>query len=154
MANKLYLAYGSNLNIRQMQRRCPGAQVVGTATIEDYELLFKGSQTGSFLTIEAKAGASVPVGVWQVTEADVKALDRYEGYPKFYYRKSILLPVKDIQTEKVCKRRAFVYIMHEERTLGIPSDSYVRTCTDGYKDFGFDVDFLERAIAISKEALS
>ena len=154
MANKLYLAYGSNLNIRQMQSRCPGAQVVGTATIEDYELLFKGSQTGSFLTIEAKAGASVPVGVWRVTEADVKALDRYEGYPKFYYRKSMLLPVKDMETGKVRKRRAFVYIMHEERKLGIPCDSYMRTCTKGYEDFGFDTEFLDRAIAISKEALS
>ena len=47
----------------------------------------------------------------------------------------------------------FVYIMHEERALGIPCDSYVRTCTEGYKDFGFDTDFLERAISISKEAL-
>ena len=153
MANKLYLAYGSNLNIRQMRMRCPGAKVAGTATIADYELLFKGSMTGSFLTIERKDGASVPVGVWQVTEADVKALDRYEGYPKFYYRKSLFLPVKDIQTGQVRKCRAFVYIMHEERALGIPCDSYVRTCTEGYKDFGFDTDFLERAISISKEAL-
>lgn len=41
---KYYLAYGSNLNIRQMALRCPTAKPVGTAVIEDYELLFKGSK--------------------------------------------------------------------------------------------------------------
>ena len=51
---KYYLAYGSNLNIRQMQMRCPGAKPVGTMVLEDYELLFKGSKTGSYLTIEKK----------------------------------------------------------------------------------------------------
>ena len=61
-----YLAYGSNLNVRQMKLRCPTARVVGTAEIKDYELLFKGSQTGSYLTIEPKKGGIVPVAVWEV----------------------------------------------------------------------------------------
>lgn len=58
-----YLAYGSNLNIRQMALRCPTAKPVGTAVIKDYELLFKGSKTGAYLTIEPKVGAEVPVAV-------------------------------------------------------------------------------------------
>ena len=49
---KYYLAYGSNLNIPQMQYRCPEARIVGTAVIEGYRLLFNGSKTGSYLTIE------------------------------------------------------------------------------------------------------
>ena len=53
---KYYLAYGSNLNIRQMQMRCPGAKPVGTMVLKGYELLFKGSKTGSYLTIEKKKG--------------------------------------------------------------------------------------------------
>ena len=28
-----YIAYGSNLNLRQMARRCPTAKVVGTALL-------------------------------------------------------------------------------------------------------------------------
>ena len=48
---KYYLAYGSNLNIRQMALRCPTAKPVGTAVIKDYELLFKGSKTGAYLKI-------------------------------------------------------------------------------------------------------
>ena len=47
---KFYLAYGSNLNVKQMQFRCPDARIVGTAEIPNYQLLFKGSKTGSLLT--------------------------------------------------------------------------------------------------------
>ena len=63
---KYYLAYGSNLNVRQMALRCPTAKPVGSAVIKDYELLFKGSKTGAYLTIEPKSGAEVPVAVWSV----------------------------------------------------------------------------------------
>ena len=63
-----------------------------------YELLFKGSKTGSYLTVEKKPGRSVPVGVWEVTQADEKALDRYEGFPNFYYKKELTLPIKGIRT--------------------------------------------------------
>ena len=65
MCKRYYLAYGSNLNIPQMRHRCPTAKVVGTAEIRDYELLFKGSKTGSYLTIEPKKGATVPVAVFR-----------------------------------------------------------------------------------------
>ena len=57
---KFYLAYGSNLNVKQMQFRCPDARIVGTAEIPNYQLLFKGSKTGSYLTIEPKQGCIVP----------------------------------------------------------------------------------------------
>ena len=81
MQKRYYIAYGSNLNIRQMRMRCPHARVVGTAVIKDYELLFKGSLTGAYLTIEPKKGGAVPVAAWEVTESDEAALDRYEGFP-------------------------------------------------------------------------
>ena len=41
---RYYIAYGSNLNVRQMKFRCPTAKIVGTAVIGDYELLYKGSK--------------------------------------------------------------------------------------------------------------
>ena len=72
---RLYLAYGSNLSLEQMALRCPDALPVGTAEISGYHLLFKGSGTGSYLTIEPKRRAKVPVAVWQVSEADEKRLE-------------------------------------------------------------------------------
>ena len=142
---RYYLAYGSNLNIAQMQFRCPDAVVVGTAVIPDYELLFKGSLTGAYLTIEPKQGAQVLVGVWEVSLADELRLDRYEGFPSFYYKKEIRIPVVDIRTGKTRQRDAFVYIMHENRKLGVPTSFYMRTCLEGYRDFGFDTAPLRQA---------
>lgn len=150
MSKRYYIAYGSNLNIMQMKMRCPGARIIGTSVIEDYQLLFKGSKTGSYLTIEPMEGAKVPVVIWEVTETDEKALDRYEGYPNFYYKKEMTLDIKGIRTGKVRRRDAFVYIMHEERELGIPSWYYVNTCLDGYRAFGFDEKYLFDAIRISR----
>ena len=150
MSKRYYIAYGSNLNIMQMRMRCPGARIIGTSVIEDYQLLFKGSKTGSYLTIEPMGGAEVPVVIWEVTESDEKALDRYEGYPNFYYKKEMTLDIKGIRTGKVRRRDAFVYIMHEERELGIPSWYYVNTCLDGYRAFGFDEKYLFDAIRISR----
>ena len=35
---KLYIAYGSNLNLEQMANRCPTAKVVGTSEIKDHNV--------------------------------------------------------------------------------------------------------------------
>ncbi|MBQ9347848.1 MAG: gamma-glutamylcyclotransferase [Oscillibacter sp.] len=143
---RYYLAYGSNLNIRQMRSRCPEARIIGTAEIPDYQLLFKGSGTGAYLTIERKKGAAVPVGVWSVTAADEASLDMYEGFPSFYYKTEMTVTVKGIQSGKNSRRKALVYIMHEDRKPGIPNRRYVNTCAEGYRDFGFDERILAEAI--------
>lgn len=148
---KYYIAYGSNLNIRQMKYRCQGALVVGTGFIKDYELLFKGSKTGSYLTIEEKKGSSVPVAIWKVDEHHEKALDRYEGYPTFYYKKEIEIDFISLKRKLPHHAKAFVYIMHEDRQLGVPSIEYVRVCLEGYKTFGFSPKYIEDAIKKSME---
>ena len=148
---RYYLAYGSNVNVPQMAHRCPDARVVGTAIIPDYELLFKGSKTGSYLTIEPREGSMVPVVVWAVNEADEKALDRYEGYPSFYYKKDFKIQYSGLRSRRPRTVNAFAYIMHEERPIGIPSKYYVETCLDGYITFGFDESVLRNAYVKSLE---
>ena len=142
---RYYIAYGSNLNVAQMRRRCPTATILATANLKGYELLFKGSLTGSYLTIEKNENNSVPVAIWEVTPTDELALDRYEGYPNFYYKKNIKLTCKVFHTCEINEIAAFAYIMHEDRPIGIPSEFYLRTCLDGYKAFGFDKRVLMRA---------
>lgn len=144
--SKYYLAYGSNLNTKQMKSRCPTAIAIGTGTIKDYRLLFKGSKTGSYLTIEQAKGFEVPVAVWKVEENDERSLDIYEGYPSFYYKKEIDIDFVTIKSKKQRHEKAFVYIMHEERKLGIPSQYYLGVCLEGYLRFGFDAKILETAL--------
>ena len=146
MKKRYYLAYGSNLNIDQMAWRCPDAVPLGTAEIPDYRLLFRGSKTGSYLTIEPKEGAKVPVAVWEVSTADEAKLDRYEGYPNFYYKTEMEITYKGLRSGRKRKRTAFVYIMHEDRPLGEPSLYYVRTCAEGYRSFGFKLGHLRKAL--------
>ena len=107
-SRKLYLAYGSNLD-----------QAEGTGVIKDYRLMFKGSKTGSYLTIEPAKGYEVPVGVWSVTPEDERMLDVYEGYPRFYYKTDMRLPVTAFGSNEAKMRKAFIYIMHEERHPGV-----------------------------------
>ena len=54
------------------------------------------------------------------------------------------LPVR-LANGKTKKLTAFIYIMHEERELGCPSLAYIRTCKEGYRNFGFDQKYLETA---------
>ena len=153
-ARRWYIAYGSNLNVRQMRMRCPHATILGTARLTGWELLFKGSKTGSYLTIEPKDGGEVPVVIWEVTEDDERALDRYEGFPSFYYKKDIKVQCKGIRTGKRRTLTAFAYIMHEDRPIGIPTDYYMDVCLEGYDTFFFDPKVLLDAYDRCKEECS
>jgi len=46
METKIYAAYGSNMNLKQMKKRCPKAKVIGKGELHDYKLTFRGKQTG------------------------------------------------------------------------------------------------------------
>ncbi len=137
---KKYIAYGSNLNLKQMRFRCPTAKNVGKSEIPDYELVFRGSKTGSYLTIEPKEGGTVPVLIWEVQPKDELALDRYEGYPSFYGKENMTV-ILDGEPLK-----AMVYTMPTHHELGLPSQYYVDTVAEGYETAGFDLKILEDSI--------
>ena len=107
MAKKrLYVAYGSNLNIQQMRLRCPTAKLVGTGIVEDYELQFKGAANHSYATIAENEGETVPVAVWELQPRDEKFLDRYEGYPSHYFKQDISVKMDngEVQLRKVNRK--------------------------------------------------
>ena len=132
---KYYLAYGSNLNKRQMDLRCRDAVPVCAVTIKDYELVFRG-----VATIEPKPGASVQCGVWMISRDDERQLDRYEGYPRLYWKQDFQIEVEGEAVE------AMAYVMatgaYPKRP---PSTEYLRTIMEGYEDFGLD----DRALIVA-----
>jgi gamma-glutamylcyclotransferase (GGCT)/AIG2-like uncharacterized protein YtfP len=145
---KYYIAYGSNMDERQMAARCRDAVLVGTGFIQGYELLFKGSLTGCYATIEPKAGGCVPVTLWTISNADEKRLDRYEGFPTFYYKKDV-----KVQTENGTIT-GLVYIMHEDRHCGVPFPWYYEQMDRDYRKFGFDRTLLKKALDASKAGMA
>lgn len=137
--NKLYVAYGSNLNLEQMAYRCPTAKVLGASEMKGWRLLFRGARAGAVATIEPYKGGSVPVLVWEITPADEAALDRYEGWPFLYRKETVRVKLNGKAL------MAMAYIMNEGRPLGQPSCYYYSTILEGYKDAGFNIDILRNA---------
>lgn len=133
---KYYLAYGSNLNIDQMLQRCPGAIRVGTATIEDYRITFRGgfrsACRGGVANIEPRKGSRVPVGIWSVTESDERSLDCYEGFPYLYKKVEFSVKLPDLRTVS-----AMAYVMVSGLPWSQPSPYYLNVIKQGYTDFGF-----------------
>lgn len=144
-----YLAYGSNLSLAQMSHRCPNARVVGVSTIHDYQLLFKGSGSGNYATIEPRSGCHVPVLVWEISESDERSLDRYEGFPSFYYKKKFRVSVH-LDGSGTKRLTCMAYIMDECRSLGLPSAHYFGVLAEGYLRFGFDCKILCDALVDSE----
>lgn len=147
MKNKLYVAYGSNLNLPQMLVRCPNAKVVGASEIKDYALVFRGGRYGAVATIEPKEGASVPVLLWKITPKDENALDIYEGFPRLYKKETMKLEMDDKNVS------AMVYVMTPGHSPGIPTASYYNTICEGYKTAGFDTKIVENAVEYSEELM-
>jgi gamma-glutamylcyclotransferase (GGCT)/AIG2-like uncharacterized protein YtfP len=143
---KVYLAYGSNLNLEQMGERCPDAAVIGTTVLYDYHLVFRGGRHTGVATIEMKQGAMVPVLLWEITEKCEKALDRYEGHPHLYRKKQLMV---NLDGDELV---AMAYVMNEGPPLAMPDAYYYATILDGYHDCGFDEQILKQAVIESMEA--
>ena len=111
----IYIAYGSNLNKDQMDFRSPNATPLGKMYLPDYKLVFRG-----VADIIKKKGEFVPVGIWDVTDDCVKALDRYEGSPRLH--------------QWVDVGMGFTYMMRH-RDYAVPSDQYFEAISTGYQDF-------------------
>ena len=140
MSRKYYLAYGSNLDVDQMLRRCPDAVQIGSAVVKDYELLFRGNARHfGVATIEPRKGESVPVGIWSISERDERALDWYEGWPRLYEKRNFRVTVRGKAIS------AMAYIMTPGNPITPPRGGYLETIEKGYHDFGFDTGTLFEA---------
>lgn len=141
---KLYIAYGSNLNVEQMAYRCPDALPVGRAVIRDYRLVFRG-----VLTIEPYKGGEVPVGIWSISKVDEANLDIYEGFPRLYRKETLRLNA-DMFYGPTVSIDGIAYVMNEGRhPLAGPSEQYYNTCAEGYRRFGFDEALLWSAHGVN-----
>jgi hypothetical protein len=131
----LYFAYGSNLNRAHMAYRCPQAKPLASFTLPDWRLVFRGVAD----CIE-EPGAECPGGIWKITAACERALDRYEGIAAGLYRK-VHLPVIGAGDEY----QLMLYVMNSTGIMP-PTESYLQTIIEGYRDFDLDVAPLEDAV--------
>jgi hypothetical protein len=141
---RLYIAYGSNLNLLQMANRCPTAKPMGTVALNDYELLFR----EGVATVAPREGDTVPVLVWDIKPTDEIALDHYEGYPHLYGKKMMDVILDDRAVS------AMAYVMTPGHAAGYPSEYYLNVIAEGYKSAGFDLSVLDTAVERTKEIMA
>jgi AIG2-like family. len=150
MKRKLYVAYGSNLHIVQMQQRCPESKLIGKGVIQDHELEFRG-----VATIKPSPGMNVPVVVWSISKSDELELDRYEGVAHGLYRKE-MIEVKleagineQIQPSKVVNAMVYIMNVDEARPISPPSRYYYEVIRQGYLHHGLSFSPLAIAAILS-----
>ena len=138
--NKIYLAYGSNLNLRQMANRCPSANILGTCEVKDYELVFRGRNNRAVANIEPCEGENVQALLWEIEPSDEEELDIYEGYPTLYRKEIITVEFEGDDIE------VMAYVMNEGKPYNLPSEYYYNVILEGYITSGFDEEELKKAV--------
>lgn len=137
---KLYIAYGSNLSLEQMSRRCPTAKVVGKSILRNWRLRFRGGNSQAVATIERCKGYKVPVLVWKIQPTDEKALDCYEGFPYHYRKEKLRITLNGKRIS------AMVYVINEGgRSYSAPAEGYFDIIRRSYENLDFDLDILNEA---------
>jgi len=138
--NTIYIAYGSNMSVEQMKFRCPAAKLLGTGTLNNWQLQFK-----VHATVKRAKGYAVPVLLWELTEVCEQALDRYEGFRPlqphmgYYHKQNVRIKIGE------STRLAMLYVMNP-RHLCLPHREYYNVISDAYNEFGFDKNILQTAI--------
>ena len=135
----LYISYGSNMNLEQMDYRCPNSYVVGNGKLKGYRLVFN---VHADIIKTDNENDFVPVVVWNIADADWQRLDMYEGYPSYYVKEKVNVILDNGKTEE-----AIVYVMADNRK-GIcpPTQSYFNGIYKGYIDNGIDIEYLIEAL--------
>lgn len=120
----LYFAYGSNLDLAQMQRRCPDSCLVDVAMLADHRLDFtRYSQhwQGGVADVLPDAQHQVWGLLYQLSAVDLDLLDRYESYPTGYNRTQLNVRLRATQAMQT----AWVYQVVQKRPFMSPHDRYL-----------------------------
>ena len=138
----LYVAYGSNTNLKQMSFRCPRSVIVGNGKLENYRLIFN-----IHADIIKEESCTVPVVVWKIHDTEWENLDMYEGFPSYYIKEIVPVVMEDGRIE-----HAIVYVMNNKRKgVSPPYTNYFETCLTGYRENNLDEEYLYDALDYSWE---
>lgn len=131
-----YFAYGSNLLPSRLRERCPSARAVGAAAWPGHRLEFAGSSAawagGGVATAREVAGAALPGALFELSDADLAALDRFEGEGRTYFR---IAATVDATGGPV---PAEVYVRDDDEPLAPPTTAYVDAIDEGCRRWEID----------------
>lgn len=120
----VYFAYGSNLSLEQMKRRCPEAIPMIMVHLDNYKLTYN-----KYADIVPCQGERVYGAIYELSINDLKNLDKFERYPYLYEK----IDVK-VQDSNGIFYDAFAYVMIEKGNK-LPEDDYLDIIDKGYRDW-------------------
>ena len=130
----LYFAYGSNLNLFQMKRRCKDSVFLKKYELKGYKLNFRSKYRAA--DIEKSKNSIVPGALFEISKSDEKKLDVYEDFPILYKKLYFSYYNKTVMT----------YIMVNKTEFRYPTERYLNLVKQGYKDCKLNFDYLTRAL--------
>ncbi len=130
----LYFAYGSNLNLFQMKRRCKDSVFIKKYELKGYRLNFRSKYRAA--DIEKSKNSLVPGALFEISKSDEKKLDVYEDYPILYKKLNFKYYNKTVMT----------YIMVNKTEFRYPTERYLNVVKRGYKDCKLDTKYLKAAL--------
>ena len=130
----LYFAYGSNLNLFQMKRRCKDSAFLKKYELKGYKLNFRSKYRAA--DIEKSKNSIVPGALFEISKSDEKKLDIYEDYPILYKKLYFKYYNKSVMT----------YIMVDKTEFRYPTERYLNVVKQGYKDCKLNFNYLTKAL--------
>ena len=130
----LYFAYGSNLNLFQMKRRCKDSVFLKKYELKGYRLNFRSKYRAA--DIEKSKNSLVPGALFEISKSDEKKLDIYEDYPILYKKLYFTYYNKTVMT----------YIMVNKTEFRYPTERYLNVVKRGYIDCKLNMKYLKIAL--------
>ena len=130
----LYFAYGSNLNLFQMKRRCKDSVFIKKYELKGYKLNFRSKYRAA--DIEKSKNSIVPGALFEISKSDEKKLDVYEDFPILYKKLYFTYYNRTVMT----------YIMVNKTEFRYPTERYLNVVKRGYKDCKLDTKYLKVAL--------
>ena len=132
-----YFAYGSNMDIDQMELRCPGAHFIGEATLENFDFAL---DLAGYATVVPSKDKNTTGILWFISRNDMRKLDSYEGVDFKCYRReymSVILDGKEVSS--------LVYVSEREPYDGtLYRDDYLDNIIDNAMRYEFDPEYVAR----------
>ena len=131
-----YFAYATNLSRKTMAQVCPKAKPKSIAVLPNHKLIFTGwsrQWRGGLASIRPLQGEKVNGALYEITEDDLRLLDRHEGHPGIYDRVK-----KMVFTEDGERLEAVTYVRAVQSEETPPSREYVAIIQQGYRDWDIE----------------
>jgi gamma-glutamylcyclotransferase len=141
---RLYFAYGLNLNLAEMRKKCPSAQVLGPAKLPGYQLGFYGHSSvwdGATESVTSHPTNEVWGVLYQLSAAAWDTLDGYEdarfdGTGAYFH-----YPV-EVEAANEAVIPATIYEKAVLREPQLPSSEYLSLICQGAKEQGLPENYI------------